>query len=83
LILSRVSKSSFFKEVLRLYIDFEKNKVILNNMLLKKVKVLNNMSLKKIKALTDVSLKKVEVLTAMLLRGPRSLNPKSKLFIRF
>ena len=83
LILSKVNKSSFFREVLRLYIDFKKNKVVLNNMSLKKVEVLNNMSLKKIETSTNVSLKKVEVSTTTLLRGPRSLDPKSKLFIKF
>jgi len=52
-------------------------------MSLKKVEVLNNMSLKKIETSTNVSLKKVEVSTTTLLRGPRSLDPKSKLFIKF
>ena len=83
MILSRVNKSNFLREVLRLYIDFEKNKVVLNNVLLKKVKVLNDVLLKKIEVLTNVSLKKVEALTTILLRGPRLLNPKSKLFIKF
>ena len=82
-ILSRVSRSSFFGEVLRLYVDFKKNKVALNNILLKKVEVSNNILLKKIEVLTNVSLKKVKASTTASSRGPRSLNPKSKLSIRF